>query len=206
MLPAVLVEGNRLVFDQRVILPSLSDYYNSDMRDWFVGSLWAIGAGLLVYLASRRNLADSVISFVAGLLAIAVSLFPTNIIGEPVTTISVLHVVCASALFGLLGVICFRFGNRDGRRKDRTETWQRTWRWVHRGCALVVWGAVVTAALATQGAPNTHAVLVGETLAVAFFGLSWFLKGSELFNQLRVEHGQAPILRKPVPGRESETL
>jgi hypothetical protein len=59
LLPLVLVVGNRMVFGQSGILPSLSDYYHSDMRNWFVGSLWAIGSGLLVYLAARRELADS---------------------------------------------------------------------------------------------------------------------------------------------------
>jgi len=82
LLPIVLVGGNWVVFGQSDLLPSLSGYYHSDMRNWFVGSLWAIGSRLLVYLAARRNLADSVISFVAGLLAVGVALFP----GQPPPT------------------------------------------------------------------------------------------------------------------------
>jgi hypothetical protein len=78
LLSIALVGGNRVVFGQSDLLPSLSGYYHSDMRNWFVGSLWAIGSGLLVYLAARRNLAGSVISFAAGLLAVGVALFPTN--------------------------------------------------------------------------------------------------------------------------------
>jgi hypothetical protein len=88
LLPFALVIGNWMVFGQLRILPSLSAYYHSDMRNWFVGSLWAIGAGLLVYLAARRNLADSVISSVAGLLAVGVALFPTNAPHTVPTTIS----------------------------------------------------------------------------------------------------------------------
>jgi hypothetical protein len=126
LLPLVLVIGNRTVFGQSGILPTLSDYYHSDMRNWFVGSLWAIGSGLLVYLAARRNLADSVISFVAGLFAVGV-------------------------------------------------------------------------ALAARGSDDNHAVFVGETVAVLAFGFSWFLKGSELFNILREEHGLPPMLRPPDP-------
>ena len=143
LLPPVLVIGNRMVFGQSGILPSLSDYYHSDMRNWFVGSLWAIGSGLLVYLAARRNLADSVISFVAGLLAVGVALFPTNAPHTAPTTISILHVAFAALLFVLLGVICFRFGNRDGKREDRSVRWRTRWRRVHRGCAIVIWVAVV---------------------------------------------------------------
>jgi hypothetical protein len=117
-----------VVFGQSRILPSMSDYYHSDMHNWFVGSLWAIGSGLLVYLAARRNLADSVISFVAGLLAVGVALLPTNAPHTILTTISILHVGFAALLFGLFGVICFRFGNRDGKREDRSVRWRTRWR------------------------------------------------------------------------------
>ena len=55
LLPIVLVGGNRVVFGQSDLLPSLSGYYHSDMRNWFVGSLWAIGSGLLVYLAAAAT-------------------------------------------------------------------------------------------------------------------------------------------------------
>jgi hypothetical protein len=200
LLPLVLVIGNRTVFGQSGILPSLSDYYHSDMRNWFVGSLWAIGSGLLVYLAARRNLADSVISFVAGLVAVGVALFPTNAPHTASTIVSKLHVAFAAVLFVLLGIICFRFGNRDGKRKDRSVRWRTTWRAVHRGCAIVIWVAVVASvALAARGSDDNHAVFVGETVAVLAFGFSWFLKGSELFNILREEHGLPPMLRPPGP-------
>ena len=200
LLPLVLVIGNRLLFGQSGILPALSDYYHSDMRNWFVGSLWAIGSGLLVYLAARRNLADSVISFVAGLAAVGVALFPTNAPHTVPTIIAMLHLAFAAVLFILLGVICFRFGNRDGKREHRSERWRTTWRTVHRGCAVVVWVAVVASvALAARGSDDNHAVFVGETVAVLAFGFSWFLKGSELFNILRAEHGLPPMLRPPDP-------
>jgi hypothetical protein len=200
LLPPVLVIGNRMLFGQSGILPSLSDYYHSDMRNWFVGSLWAIGSGLLVYLAARRNLADSVISFVAGLMAVGVALFPTSAPHAVSTIIAKLHVTFAAVLFILLGVICFRFGNRDGRREDRSVRWRTTWRWVHRGCAIVIWVAVVASVvLAAAGSDDNRRVFVGETVAVLAFGFSWFLKGSEIFNILRAEHGLPPVLRAPDP-------
>jgi hypothetical protein len=109
-------------------------------------------------------------------------------------------VVFAALLFVLLGVICFRFGNRDGKRVDRSVRWRTWWGRVHRGCAVVIWVAVVASvALAARGSDNNHTVLVGETVAVLAFGFSWFLKGSELFNILREEHGLPPMLRPADP-------
>ncbi len=93
---------------------ALSDYYYSVLRNWFVGSLFTIGAGLLVYMATKRSRPDGVLSFIAGVCAIAVALFPTNEIHAAVSTIAKVHFVCAVALLILLGIICWRFGTRDG--------------------------------------------------------------------------------------------
>jgi hypothetical protein len=157
-----------------------------------------------VYLAARRNLADSGISFVAGLLAVA--LVPTSAPDTVPTIIAKLHVAFAALLCALLGVICFRFGNRDGKREDRTMRWRNWWRWAHRVCAIVIWGAIVASVvLAAVGSADSKAVFWGETIAVLAFGFSWFLKGSELFNILLVEHGRPPVLREPAPNEPAVT-
>ena len=84
--------------------------------------------------------------------------------------------------------------------------WRTWWRWVHRGCAIVIWGAVAASVvLAAAGTADSKAVFWGETIAVLAFGLSWFLKGSELFNILLVEHGRPPVLRKPAPNEPATT-
>ena len=157
LMPPVIVIGNIIFFGQIGYQPSLSDYYFTDMRNWFVGSLWAIGAGLFVYLASRKNAWDSWLSFVAGLLAIAVALLPTNAPNTARTVTATLHVFCAGTLFALLGVICFRFGSRDGQRPDRSPLWRRTWGSVHRACAFLVWAAV---ALSASRSPRSEERMV----------------------------------------------
>jgi len=65
-------------------------------------------------------------------------------------------------------------------------------------------------ALAARGSDINHTVFVGETVAVLAPGFSWFLKGSELFNILREEHGLPPMLRpaglnEPTSGRRPST-
>ena len=48
-LPFVLMLGNYLFFDGNVILPSISQYYHSPMRDVFVGGLISIASFLFFY-------------------------------------------------------------------------------------------------------------------------------------------------------------
>jgi len=78
--------------------------------------------------------------------------------------------------------------------------WRNWWRWVQRGCSIVIWGAVVASVvLAAVGSADSKAVFWGEAIAVLAFGFSWFLKGAELFNILLIEHGRPPVLREPAP-------
>lgn len=196
LLAPVVVLGDHWIFHQPW-RPTLSHYYYSSMRNWLVGSLWAIGSGLLIYLARYKNRGDSFISFTAGLLAIGVAMFPTSEkFGLPHSAVPLIHVVCASTLLVLLGIMSLRFGRRDRIRPGRTELWQRTWQVIHKGCGCVILGASVTSLILGATMSGGIVILLGETIAVTVFGLSWFLKGSELFNLLREEQLKPPILRK----------
>ena len=42
-------------------------------------------------------------------------------------------------------------------------------------------------------------------IAVLTFAVSWFLKGSELFNILLVEHGRPPVLRESAANEPAVT-
>lgn len=187
-LAPVLIAGDRVLFGADSLLPALSDYYHSPMRDWFVGSLFAIGAGLLVYMADRKNWLDFWLSSAAGCCAVVVALFPTNPVDGPVTWVSVVHAVFAVLMMLLLTAICLRFGEREGSRDDRSRRQQRRWRRFHRACGLVIVGALVfTAACVGLGLLQRYAALLGESVAVAAFGLSWLVKGTELWQLVRDE-------------------
>jgi hypothetical protein len=201
-LPFVLILGEPLLTGNWVIRDALSDYYHSALRNWFVGSLFAIGAGLLVYMATKRSRPDGALSVVAGVCAIAVALFPTNKIDEEVTTIAVVHFVCAVMLLILLGVICWRFGTRDGTQPNRSDRRRTNWRRFHHSCAVIIWSAVVWCAftvvldvVADISVP--YAVVFGESVAVLAFGFSWLLKGSELLTTVLNERGIPVWQSKP---------
>lgn len=182
-LPLVLVIGNPLLFGEPWnAYPALSDYYYTPMRNWLVGSLFALGGGLVVYVATRANRRDTWLSSVAGVLAVLVALFPTDPLRKEVTVTGVLHLIFASGFLALLGVICWRFGTRDGRDTRFGERHRRFWRRVHHGLALTIWVAIVgIGASAVFGVLEDSAPLVLQFVAVLAFGASWFLKGAEIF-------------------------
>lgn len=187
-LPVVLVLGNPLISGAAWNdYPALSDYYYTPMRNWLVGSLFALGGGLVAYVAARHNRLDTWLSSIAGVSAVLVALLPTDRLGAPVSVVGVLHLVFAGGFLALLGVICWRFGTRDGCDRRRSAPNQRFWRRVHHASALTIWIAMVAiGASAVFQVLEEFAPLLLQFLAVLAFGTSWFLKGSEIF-------GFAPI-------------
>ena len=191
-LPVVVVVGSLVLGDDDPRKDSLSAYYHSGMGDVFVGSLCATALFLLSYMAFERNW-DNVFSIVAGVAALGVALLPTRSEEAPLTpvqealgegVVAALHFTSAGIFILALGAICYRFGLGEARRPDRTPAQQARGRALHHGCAyaIVVALAYVLAAavLPLPGVLDEKALFLGETLAVVAFGVSWFVKGTEL--------------------------
>src|SRR5947207_14353791 len=73
-LPFAITIGDSLIARKVTLVGSISGSYFTDMRDFFVGSLCAIGVFLVCY---RYDRPDTILSTVAGALAIIVALFHT---------------------------------------------------------------------------------------------------------------------------------
>ncbi|MDX8054489.1 DUF998 domain-containing protein [Lentzea sp. BCCO 10_0798] len=178
-LPVVLVFGSFWLL-KKPIGPSISSYYHTDLRDWFVGSMWAFGVFLMAYRLGRL---DNALATVAGVLAILVSLFPTasddTAAGaRPLT--ATLHLVCAATFFALLAVLSYLFAvPRDGYNPSPRH------RRAHKTCAgvimasLIISGAVI---LSTGKDVETESIWVFllETAGILAFGVSWFMTGRPL--------------------------
>lgn len=183
-LPIVLVVGHLVMARRPALLDSLSGYYHTEMRDVFVGSLCAIGVFLISY---RYRWPDDVLSTVAGVLAIAVALFPTAT-DAPARAASVthrwiglVHQISAAALFVLLAVFClFIFTRPDpGGRPDRPGNR------FYRTCGLLILAAIGLA-LASNLLPDDvrdtlKPLLWCEAAAVFAFGAAWLAKSDALF-------------------------
>jgi uncharacterized membrane protein len=211
-LPVLVVLGD-LLLQGAADFPrsSLSAYYHSGVRDVFVGVLCATALFLFTYKAFERN-GDNILSSLAGLAALGVAVLPTtrpsttavltplqDLLGEQV--VAFMHFTCAVVFIGLLGVLSWFFGRREGSRTQERNGYRARcgptfWMRFHRVCAAVIGLAVAFIALSKwTGFLASHSVLIGGVVAVLAFGVSWLAKGWEqpvLWPQAAAEAAAGP--------------
>jgi hypothetical protein len=196
-LPIVLIVGDHLLGPSVPFVRSaLSDYYFSGTRDVFIGAMFSIGVFLVTYKIFERTFSNA-LTIISGLAAFAVALFPTtrpggvNVSLTPLqvrlgeATVGRVHLISAGVFIVSLAIMSFFFGLQEGRRPQQRPTGRamlspRFWRWFHWIIALVILLAAALAGWATDHQIGGHARLIGEIVAVAAFGISWFAKGLEL--------------------------
>ncbi len=179
ILPFVLMLGNYLLFKGEFVLPTISQYYHSPMRDVFVGGLISIASFLFFYSGYGKE--DRVAGILAGFLALGVVFFPTST--SATSGDGQFHGFFAITLFVVLAVISiFDFPRkRPGNPKRPTDTLQVI-------CGLVMLGCVIAVALyyATRGFAKSEGcfVFIAESIALIAFGVSWFTEGLDLKKEI----------------------
>jgi hypothetical protein len=191
-LPFALALGSMLagVFGPAHHLPhpllqrSISDYYYTPMRNYYVGSLCAIAA----FLACARgyDLRDEIAGYFAGGCAFGVAFVPT--FNPRLTRFTplefksgVVHTVLAALMFLILAYIClFLFRKSSGektatrRKRDRNRIYEVC------GCIMIFCIIVMvslTAKSVIERRHPSHWLFWCEALALGAFGVAWLTKG-----------------------------
>lgn len=194
-LPVALL-GWSVIFGKG-LLPSISSYYYSPMREVFVGTLCATAVFLWSYEGYRPRpgewLSDIMAARAASLGALAVALIPTAPEAPVACTLSqcvigfsmasTLHWLGAAAFFGALALFClvlFVRGVRHGTEKTASNRIYRACGWTILA-AIGLIGAILVSpdAIKTQLAP-LRPVFWLETVATFAFSTSWMVKGDAL--------------------------
>lgn len=148
---------------------SISRYHGTWLRDYFVGSLCAIGISLLVYKGLSR--AENWALNIAGSAAFGVAFFPTENMPK-------LHLASALLVFGAMFYVAW-FHAQDSFRLSGKELARRYIKW-YKGIAILM--AVLPIAAAVWHATlHEGTFLFGlEAGAIWAFALYWLTKSSEL--------------------------
>jgi len=186
LLPGAVMVGN-FAFGDDELKGSISAYYYTPSRNWFVGSLCALAVFFLSY--HHRPLPtfelDKRLSRLASVAALGVAFFPTAreagaaSVGEE--TIAVVHLGFAGLLFLLLGFFSLFLFTKSGDATTLTPQKQRR-NGVYKICGIVIFVAIVCVPLSNVIDPPSewHTLYWLETIAVLAFGVSWLVKGSFL--------------------------
>ncbi len=189
VLPVALVLGHWWI-DESPLPPSISDYYYSDMRDFLVGSMWALAVFMASYRGHERQ--DDITGDITCLSAIGVSLFP---VAPPIdatptqTTIGYCHLTFAGIFFISLAWFCLVLFRKGGpvrsKRKTQRNRVYAICGWTLIGCLglLILFGVQ-----AKQWLFITQYKLVFwvEAIGIWAFGWSWLVKGQALLADKRV--------------------
>lgn len=187
LLPLVVYVG-ALAIDQVSLLPSISDYYYTGMRNIFVGTLCALSVFLFSYKGYDSG-RDNLITNLAAVCALGVAFLPTAFAGGNMTQecidvqptlIHHLHFAFAGLLFLTLGYYsAFYFVKSDEEVKGNKRIRNR----IYTLCGYTMIGLVVFTGItkAFSFIPFTNYIFFVESLCLLTFGFSWLIKGETLW-------------------------
>jgi len=192
-LPVLLILGGWA--SQRMVEPSLSDYYHTLMRDAFVGTLTAMGLFLIAYPGHRpdrgEHVSDDLISTVAGLAAFGVAYFPNemrtnaNLLGSITQQAlgyklaAVAHYISAILFLSALAAMCLRKFARTAKPLRRRIYRACGWTIVAMTVLVIVasWFKIRGPAGPQKIVNDWMLVLWFEAVAIWAFAIAWLVKG-----------------------------
>ena len=165
---------------------SMSAFYYTNMRNLFVGAIFAIGMCLYAYKGYNNR--ENTCLTVGGVFLFFVALFPTNPVGpdkEIAQWIPAVHYVSAICFFALIGYVCV-FARAHGlSSSDKGHDYNRDYSRTYNIIAIVMMTVLVFAiwtvsdALLGKEFKGTRIFWI-EASAIWTFAAYWIAKSQEL--------------------------
>jgi hypothetical protein len=186
-LPLVCFLG-ALIFGGESLQRSISRYYYTNVRDFFVGLMLGMSFFMMTY--KGFELIDTVANLAAGLAGICVGLFPCLAVDPalrvgffrlPESSSNVVHFTSAVIFFVILALSSLLLFTRT--RTDRPPTEEKRKRNViYKVCGWVMLATlaalgILLLALSDQVLEATKLEFIAETILLEAFGISWLVKG-----------------------------
>lgn len=189
LLPVVCIVGG-LIFAKLGVQSSISAYYHTNMRDFFVGLMVCTGLFMLTY--GGYDLLDRIISLALAVTALGIAFFPclgstevrVGILQFTPKVANVIHSTSAITFFVLLAFNSYFLFTKTNPEKPMTP--QKLHRnVVYRVCGIVIISAAALAALFilllnSKQEEASKVILIFESIMLLAFGVSWLTKGEAI--------------------------
>ncbi len=193
LLPFICILGG-FVFAALCVEPSISFYYHTNMRDFFVGLLFGVSLFLITY--KGYELIDNIVTTASALAGFGVAVFPclySSTSTRPVGIFQVspqasntVHIACAAAFFFLLAVNSIFLFTLSKKKNAVSTKNKRIRNWIYRICGIIILASIAALValfllMPPEQIDEYRLVLVFETIMLLAFGVSWLVKGETLF-------------------------
>jgi hypothetical protein len=181
---AVALAGPMHALPHPILQRSISDYYYTPMRNYYVGSLCAIAAFLACSRGYDRT--DEITGYLAGAFTIGVALFPpvnprSTLFTPAQVQVGFIHTGFAALMFLVLAYFCIFLFRRSSPAKPSTRQKRHRNR-IYEACGFTIIACMVIMVTLTlkamiQAHHPSHLLFWCEAMALAAFGTAWLTKG-----------------------------
>ena len=193
LLPIINILGGCLIA-KIPVQQSISMYYYTNMRDFFVGLMFVVSLFLITY--KGYNTLDLIISIITGAAGLGVAIFPCFselYIGQKVgifqlspETSFIVHLTCAALFFVLLAFTSIFLFTQKHKNSSLVTPQKKRRNLVYIVCGILMLACVLgilicILILTKQQLYDSKIILIFESIALFSFGVSWLVKGETLF-------------------------
>jgi hypothetical protein len=198
LLPLICVLGVILFSKPGVstVYDSISYYYHTNMRDFFVGLLFVLSLFLVTY--KGYELIDNIITIIIGIAGFGIAVFPclvskTSTIPVGIFQLNpkisnILHLISAAIFFILLGInsMClFTLSDEEvivNQMKIKRNI-------IYKVCGIIIFVslaalAILYLAIGLDEMNQYRLVFIYETIMLLAFGTSWLVKGGTIYKDI----------------------
>ncbi len=187
LLPVILIVGAAVFGGCELVQNSISAYYHTVMRNFFVGVLCAVSLGLFAYYGYSSL--DNLLANLAGIFALGVAFFPTSAgapftdcINNPVNMgiIGTIHYVSATLLFISFAIFSLFLFTRSGSKMTAEKKLRNK---IYKICGYAIIIFIVLIAIYANflkgkynSLDNLRPVFWLEAASLLAFSFSWLVK------------------------------
>ncbi|HEX3045358.1 MAG TPA: hypothetical protein VHY08_11430 [Bacillota bacterium] len=191
-LPVIVILGG-FIQNGFVIESTLSAYYYTNMRDYFVGLLIGVGLFLITYRGYEKI--DAILTDISGICIIGVAIIPAmSDAGGKAVKIGLfqidaylsntIHTLLACICFVCLALMCLFVFTKNGNEVMTKEKIVRNR--IYKTCGIImvldmVFHELTVIFLSREVLLASRLILITEAILLFAFGIAWLVKGKTIF-------------------------